>query len=256
MPTASTSNGSSDASSGSSTTGRDATVEFREEHRRNVDEGHIVEVSLVIDGAPCAASGAARRTERRWTRSSTGSSAGPSSTSSGRAIGLGRGDGPASTADDAGRRRRPTIAPTTRRATNVVKVKRFAIEPMFEEDAVSRMEELGPRLLHLRERRERAAGRALPAPRRPVRPHRAGRRRRVHDRTRSAERQGHARRIDDRTDRLATADAARRWAYRCPVPMDHSPAGVSTGRSASRRGGSRAPPRDGHVDTTVVNGVA
>ena len=29
----------------------DATVEFREEHRRNADEGHIVEVSLVIDGA-------------------------------------------------------------------------------------------------------------------------------------------------------------------------------------------------------------
>ena len=30
----------------------EASVEFREEHRHNVDEGHIVEVSLVIDGKP------------------------------------------------------------------------------------------------------------------------------------------------------------------------------------------------------------
>ena len=45
------------------------------------------------------------------------------------------------------------------RERRIVKTKRFAIEPMFEEDAVAAMEELGPRLLRVRERRERAASR-------------------------------------------------------------------------------------------------
>ena len=37
----------------------------------------------------------------------------------------------------------PASARLDAEATRVVKVKRFAIEPMFEEDAISRMEELG-----------------------------------------------------------------------------------------------------------------
>ena len=44
--------------------------------------------------------------------------------------------------------------------SRVVKTKRFAIEPMFEEDAIAAMEELGHRVLHLRERRERAGRRS------------------------------------------------------------------------------------------------
>jgi putative sigma-54 modulation protein len=119
----------------------DATVEFREEHRRNADEGHIVEVSLVIDGAPVRGVGTGptyraavdavidrleRRTlehkQRPRDRARSGDGAGP------------RDDGASpigAASDDA-------TGPGS-----VVKVKRFAIEPMFEEDAMSRMEELG-----------------------------------------------------------------------------------------------------------------
>ena len=124
-------------------TGREATVEFREEHHRNVDDGYIVEVSLRHRrSSRCAASGAVRRTEPPWMRSSIAWNAGPSSTSSGRAIGLAQARTPVSAA---GRCRRSGSGdrPTTWDPRAVVKVKRFAIEPMFEEDAVSRMEELG-----------------------------------------------------------------------------------------------------------------
>jgi putative sigma-54 modulation protein len=119
----------------------DATVELREEHRRNADEGHIVEVSLVIDGAPVrgVASGptyraavdavidrlerrAVEHKERPRDRARAGEDAGLDGDGA-------TGPGPTSTADDG--------------SIRVVKIKRFAIEPMFEEDAVARMEELG-----------------------------------------------------------------------------------------------------------------
>ena len=62
----------------------------------------------------------------------------------------------------------------------IVKTKRFAIEPMFEEDAVAAMEELGPRLLRVRERRDRAGRGPLQAQGRRLRADRAGGRRAVH----------------------------------------------------------------------------
>jgi putative sigma-54 modulation protein len=120
----------------------DATVEFREEHRRNADEGHIVEVSLVIDGAlvrgvgtgptyRAAVDAVVDRLERRTVehkqrprdraRSTDGSISTDGSWDGGERI---------EASDEAGSGR-------------VVKIKRFAIEPMFEEDAMSRMEELG-----------------------------------------------------------------------------------------------------------------
>ena len=119
----------------------DATVEFREEHRRNVEEGYIVEVSLVIDGAPLRGVGSGPtyrsavdavvdRLERRAVehkqrpRDRARTVEDPASAGDG-----GAASGPISP-DDAG-------------SAQVVKVKRFAIEPMFEEDAVARMEELG-----------------------------------------------------------------------------------------------------------------
>jgi len=119
----------------------DATVEFREEHRRNADEGHIVEVSLVIDGAPVRGVGTGptyraavdavidrleRRTlehkQRPRDRARSGDAAGPPDD----------GTSPIGAASD------DATGPGA-----VVKIKRFAIEPMFEEDAMSRMEELG-----------------------------------------------------------------------------------------------------------------
>jgi putative sigma-54 modulation protein len=119
----------------------DATVEVREEHRRNVDEGHIVEVSLVIDGAPlrgvgsgptyrAAVDAVVDRLERRAVehkeRPRDRARAGEDPVSAG--------DGAAAAAPS---------SPDDAASTRVVKVKRFAIEPMFEEDAVARMEELG-----------------------------------------------------------------------------------------------------------------
>ena len=63
----------------------------------------------------------------------------------------------------------------------IVKMKRFAIEPMFEEDAVTRMEELGHTLLRVRQRRDRARRHPVPPQRRRLRDHRTDRRRRLHD---------------------------------------------------------------------------
>jgi putative sigma-54 modulation protein len=118
----------------------DATVEFREEHRRNVEEGYIVEVSLVIDGAPLRGVGSGPtyrsavdavvdRLERRAVEHKERPRDRARTVGDPASDGDGGASGPLSP-DDAG-------------STQVVKVKRFAIEPMFEEDAVARMEELG-----------------------------------------------------------------------------------------------------------------
>jgi putative sigma-54 modulation protein len=114
----------------------EAVVEFQEEQSRSAEHKRIVEVTLSIDGRPLrgVASAATYRAavdevvdklERRAVefkerprdraRSAEARTAGQP------------GAAPGEVTDD----------------TLVVKVKRFAIEPMFEEDAVSRMEELG-----------------------------------------------------------------------------------------------------------------
>jgi putative sigma-54 modulation protein len=115
----------------------DATVELSVEQHRSVQDSHIVDITLVIDGQALRSSAAAsthqagiddvidkierravsfRETSRVRKSSQTVRGAGAAETAV---------DGPE---DGAGR---------------IVKVKRFAIEPMFEEDAVARMEELG-----------------------------------------------------------------------------------------------------------------
>ncbi len=115
----------------------DAIVELSVEQHRNTDDSHIVEVTLVIDGRTLRTHAAAvshtagvdevvDKLERR-------------------------------TVDHLEKpriRARPIqekqilrrIADgtsTTERETRIVKTKRFAIEPMFEEDAAAQMEELG-----------------------------------------------------------------------------------------------------------------
>ena len=120
----------------------DATVELSVEQHRNVQDSHIVDVTLVIDGQALRSSAAApthqagiddvidkierravsfRETSRVRKSSETVRGAGAPEAYLG-------GPEDAGTEDGAGR---------------IVKVKRFAIEPMFEEDAVERMEELG-----------------------------------------------------------------------------------------------------------------
>jgi putative sigma-54 modulation protein len=118
----------------------DATVELSVEQHRSSQDSHIVDVTLVIDGQTLRSSAAApthkagidvvldkierravdHRETSRVRRSTETVRAGARET----AEGAGSRD-----ADDA--------------RSRIVKVKRFNIEPMFEEDAVARMEELG-----------------------------------------------------------------------------------------------------------------
>lgn len=117
----------------------DAIVELSLERHRNEEDRRIVEVSLVVDGRPLrgVASAATHRAaidevidklerqtvelkERPRERARAGD----------RRARAGSDDQEGAEAREDGARR-------------IVKVKRFAIEPMFEEDALSRMEELG-----------------------------------------------------------------------------------------------------------------
>jgi putative sigma-54 modulation protein len=125
----------------------DATVELSVERHRSVQDSHIVDVTLIIDGQALRSSAAApthqagidavidrierravtfRETSRVRKSSQTvrGAGAEPPEVD-----GRGAGARQAGAGDESGSR--------------VVKVKRFGIEPMFEEDAVARMEELG-----------------------------------------------------------------------------------------------------------------
>jgi putative sigma-54 modulation protein len=114
----------------------DATVELSVEQHRSAQDSHIVDVTLVIDGQTLRSSASApthragidtvldkierRAVDHRETsrvRKSPDTVRGTGATTS------------ADGADDLG--------------AQITKVKRFSIEPMFEEDAVARMEELG-----------------------------------------------------------------------------------------------------------------
>ena len=121
----------------------DATVELSVEQHRSVQDSHLVDVTLVINGQTVRSSAAAAthqagidavidKVERRAVSLRETSRVRKSSQTVRRAggspeIAAGAEDGPG--AEDG--------------AGQIVKVKRFAIEPMFEEDAVTRMEELG-----------------------------------------------------------------------------------------------------------------
>ncbi len=117
----------------------DALVELSMEPHRDIEDSHIVEVTLLIDGRLFRGVSRARSyraavddvvdklerqsVEYKERRRGAGSPGG----------------------NRASARQRPDEAPEREPegGRRVVKVKRFAIEPMFEEDAVGRMEELG-----------------------------------------------------------------------------------------------------------------
>ena len=117
----------------------DATVELSVEQHRSAERSHIVEVTLVIDGQALRGSASApthragidevvdkierRAVDYRQKLRTPGRGAGNGSDRDGGA------DADTPEQDD--------------RRGQIVKVKRFDIEPMFEEDAVARMEELG-----------------------------------------------------------------------------------------------------------------
>ena len=119
----------------------DATVELSVEQHRSTQDSHIVDVTLVIDGQTLRSSAAAPthqagidtvldKIERRAVdfRETSRVRKSPDTVRGGGQEGAR--DAQRRVADDPSRGR-------------IVKVKRFSIEPMFEEDAVARMEELG-----------------------------------------------------------------------------------------------------------------
>ena len=114
----------------------DATVELSVEQHRSAQDSHIVDVTLVIDGQTLRSSASAPthragidtvldKIERRAVdyRETSRVRKSPETV---------RGSGATTSADGADDVR-----------SHITKVKRFSIEPMFEEDAVARMEELG-----------------------------------------------------------------------------------------------------------------
>jgi putative sigma-54 modulation protein len=119
----------------------EADVELRLEGNRKVADSHIVEVALSIDGRSLRGNAAAatfraatddvidkleRRTAEHKQRPRDRRRAEQVRFNEA-PVQLGSGEGPEAEGD----------------GSLVVKIKRFAIEPMFEEDAISRMEELG-----------------------------------------------------------------------------------------------------------------
>jgi len=122
----------------------DATVELSVEQHRSVQDSHIVDVTLVIDGQTLRSSAAAAthragidtvldKIERRAVdhRETSRVRKSPETV---------RGSGTSAEAADRAANR---AADRDDARGQITKVKRFSIEPMFEEDAVARMEELG-----------------------------------------------------------------------------------------------------------------
>lgn len=125
----------------------DATIELSVEQRRSIQDSHIVDVTLVIDGQTLRSSSAGPthqagidavldKIERRAVDFRETSRVRKSSETV-RGAGAASEDRASASADAADQE------PADDRRAQVVKVKRFHIEPMFEEDAVARMEELG-----------------------------------------------------------------------------------------------------------------
>ncbi len=115
-------------------------VEYSVEHHRSADERHIAELTLLLDGKPVR--GVARASSFRAAMDTVVDKV--------EHLAVEHKERPRTRARSAEaktvlRSIAEGSAPPTERegAPSVVKVKRFAIEPMFEEDAVARMEELG-----------------------------------------------------------------------------------------------------------------
>jgi putative sigma-54 modulation protein len=120
--------------------GADAVVELSVEHHKSLSDSHIAEVTLVVGGGPLRGVGRATthhealdtvidKLERRAVSHRK------------KIIDRHRPDSGKQMLRSLARETAPSDASEDGR--RIVKVKRFAIEPMFEEDAVTKMEELG-----------------------------------------------------------------------------------------------------------------
>lgn len=122
----------------------EADVELRLEGNRKVDDSHIVDVSVSMAGVPLRGQAAAStfrvavddvidKIERRVADAKER----PRDKRRHEQVRYAESTLPAEPLDD------PVEAAEEDEESRIVKVKRFAIEPMFEEDAIARMEELG-----------------------------------------------------------------------------------------------------------------
>jgi putative sigma-54 modulation protein len=119
----------------------DATIELSVEQHRSAEDSHIVDVTLVIDGqalrskstGPTHKAGIDAVVDKIERRAVDFRETSRVRKSVETVRGSGRGDATV----------RSGSADVEDRASRITKVKRFDIEPMFEEDAVARMEELG-----------------------------------------------------------------------------------------------------------------
>jgi putative sigma-54 modulation protein len=117
----------------------EADVELRLEGNRKVADSHVVEVSLLIDGLSLRGEGAASTFRAaadevvdKLERRTVDAKERPRDRRRAEQVRF-----------EAAAEAAPVPPLETGDESRVVKVKRFAIEPMFEEDAISRMEELG-----------------------------------------------------------------------------------------------------------------
>ena len=155
----------------------DAIVELSNEHHRSaVRCPHRRGRRSSSTAGRCSATRPGRATRPPSTPSSTRSSDRPSTTRNAPPPGpADRGEGPPA----ADRRRDVGVRPAN---AAIVKIKRFAIEPMFEEDAIAAMEELGHTFfVFVNAENERVAV-LYARDDGELRPHRADRRRRLHPR--------------------------------------------------------------------------
>ena len=114
----------------------DATVELSVEQHRSAQDSHIVDVTLMIHGQALRSSAAASTHQAgiddvldKIERRAVDFRQKPRTRARG--------------APDRADEEDPAVADREERRGQIVKVKRFNIEPMFEEDAVARMTELG-----------------------------------------------------------------------------------------------------------------
>jgi ribosomal subunit interface protein len=130
----------------------EAVVELSTEQHRSSTDSQIVEVTLVVDGQPLRSHAAGPtyqacldividRIERQAVdfREKPRGKARPDAGMGKRIVD----DGEPTLSDKAAAAAETESPDEVARRSRIVKTKRFAIEPMFEEDAVARMEELG-----------------------------------------------------------------------------------------------------------------
>jgi putative sigma-54 modulation protein len=118
------------------------TAELRVERHRSVATSHVVSVKLDLDGRPPIHGSARAATHRAATDEIMDRLERRAVDQKERLREPGRPGAPSPRSGSASAPA-PTTGGETDGAPRVVKVKRFALEPMFEEDAVARMQELG-----------------------------------------------------------------------------------------------------------------